>query len=207
MCYFWHFFKNFCFRPMKRLFLNTCDFRAYPLTPLCPLYHHQTILNSQEFSRKYITPFCYTKTVVCSIFSKKLKLYERKLQQRDLNLQKQPFADLDNKVSTVQQMKFSSKDLVTFTEKILNEKLHFLCSDSNLTYGSQAYQRQWSAGQCLVILIKSFKVLSENQINMMLYWCLNSLSLLFYTSKRYCLIKKLKFIFSRLLGKLDDSGI
>ena len=26
---------------MKRLFLNTSDFRAYPLTPLCPLYHHQ----------------------------------------------------------------------------------------------------------------------------------------------------------------------
>ena len=44
LCYFWHFFKNFCFWPMKRLFLNTCDFRAYPLTPLCPLYHHHVLV-------------------------------------------------------------------------------------------------------------------------------------------------------------------
>ena len=30
---------------------------------------------------------------------------------------------------TAQKMKFSIKDLVTFTEKILNVKLHFLCSE------------------------------------------------------------------------------
>ena len=30
------------------------------------------------------------------------------------------------------KMKFSIKDLVTFTEEILNRKLHFLCSDSTL---------------------------------------------------------------------------
>ena len=30
---------------------------------------------------------------------------------------------------TGQKMKFSIKDLVTFTEEILNAKLHFLCND------------------------------------------------------------------------------
>ena len=30
---------------------------------------------------------------------------------------------------TAQKIKFSIKDLVTFTEEILNGKLHFLCSD------------------------------------------------------------------------------
>ena len=30
--------------------------------------------------------------------------------------------------NTAQKMKFSIKDLVTFTEEILNRKLHFLCS-------------------------------------------------------------------------------
>ena len=33
---------------------------------------------------------------------------------------------------TAQKMKFFIKDLVTFTEKILNEKLHFLCSVSTI---------------------------------------------------------------------------
>ena len=40
LCYFWHFFKSICFWPMKRLLLDLCGFRASPLTPLCPLYHH-----------------------------------------------------------------------------------------------------------------------------------------------------------------------
>ena len=31
-------------------------------------------------------------------------------------------------IATAQKMKFSIKDFFTFTEKILNRKLHFLCS-------------------------------------------------------------------------------
>ena len=34
-------------------------------------------------------------------------------------------------VQTAQKMKFFIKDLVTFTGKNLNEKLHFLCSASS----------------------------------------------------------------------------
>ena len=33
---------------------------------------------------------------------------------------------------SAQKMKFSIKDLVTFTGEILNRKLYFLCSDSTL---------------------------------------------------------------------------
>ena len=35
------------------------------------------------------------------------------------------------KKGTAQKMKFSIKDLVTFTEEIPNGKLHFLCSEGN----------------------------------------------------------------------------
>ena len=41
-----------------------------------------------------------------------------------------PVAASDLKTYTVQKMKFSIEDLVTFTEEILNGKLHFLCSVS-----------------------------------------------------------------------------
>ena len=33
------------------LFLDTCDFRASPLTPLCPLYHHQTMRKMLAFNK------------------------------------------------------------------------------------------------------------------------------------------------------------
>ena len=56
LCYFWRFFKNFCFWPMKRLFLDICDFRAFPLTALCPLYHHQGVCPV----RTILAPFVYT---------------------------------------------------------------------------------------------------------------------------------------------------
>ena len=37
---------------------------------------------------------------------------------------------VSDKAKTAQKMKFSIKDLVRFTEEILNGKLHFLCSGS-----------------------------------------------------------------------------
>ena len=40
-----------------------------------------------------------------------------------------PFID----IITAQKMKFSIKDLVTFTEEILNRKLYFLCSEWYIT--------------------------------------------------------------------------
>ena len=33
LCYFWHFFDNFCFWPMKRLFLNTWNLELPPSLP------------------------------------------------------------------------------------------------------------------------------------------------------------------------------
>ena len=38
-------------------------------------------------------------------------------------------SDASLELNTAQIMKFSIKDLVTFTEEILNGKLHFLCSE------------------------------------------------------------------------------
>ena len=40
-----------------------------------------------------------------------------------------PFID----IIAAQKMKFSIKDLVTFTEEILNRKLYFLCSEWYIT--------------------------------------------------------------------------
>ena len=37
-------------------------------------------------------------------------------------------------IKTAQKIKFSIKDLVTFTEEILNGKLHFLCSENYLKF-------------------------------------------------------------------------
>ena len=41
-------------------------------------------------------------------------------------------SDASLELNTAQIMKFSIKDLVTFTEEILNGKLHFLCSENEL---------------------------------------------------------------------------
>ena len=46
-------------------------------------FDKELYLNVQEFSRKYIC-FLIKKTVICAVYSENLKLYEKRLQQKNL---------------------------------------------------------------------------------------------------------------------------
>ena len=57
LCYFWHFFWNFCFWPMKRLFLDTCDSVHFIIiTILYRPWNKSSVLspNETQLYQKYI---------------------------------------------------------------------------------------------------------------------------------------------------------